>query len=279
MGYVRKYKRARSDYKKSKKLTKYRKRSTGIYKRNVGIPGPSKPLKFCDQFGKVGMDPYDIVSAAGAYPRVVVLNVTQRGTGLSQRIGRDTSGVYLNFRGSIYATSQNTVAASRKHFAKIAIVYDRSPTGGTNALGAFPLWPMVWGQTNYAGSQSYDIWCGRNPRYLNRFQVLREWYVELPAVGVLGVASTQALAMTMPTNPNLTGTPTYVPGNTIIDNIKLSGAKSSFFDPDPANSQDITSVLEGAILIMVDTDYPLSDPSAPAYAMDFSCRYVFRDSA
>ena len=278
MGYTRYKKRARKDYKQSKKLSKYRKRSTGIYKRNVGIP-PSKPLKFVDAGGRIGLDPYDIASAASGYPTIRILNLTQRGTNVAQRLGRDTSGVYLNFRASIYATSQNTVAGVRKDFAKVAIVYDRAPSGGSSGLGAFPLWGQIWGETNYAGTQGYSLWSSRNPRYLERFQVLREWYVELPAVGVLGAAVAQSNVMTMPTTSNTTAVNMLLPGNTIIENIKLSGAKSSYIDTDPTGFPDISNITEGAIYLMADTNYTLADPSAPAYAMSFSCRYVFRDSA
>lgn len=103
--------------------------------------------------------------------------------------------------------------------------------------------------------------------------------MELPAVGVLGAAVAQSNVMTMPTTSNTTAVNMLLPGNTIIENIKLSGAKSSYIDTDPTGFPDISNITEGAIYLMADTNYTLADPSAPAYAMSFSCRYVFRDSA
>lgn len=137
------------------------------------MPTNATALKSCDMlFGGT------IVSAATATAAVMVVPLI--GAGFMNRLGNRTRGVSIQATGFIAPSGLNGAATSQQ-FARIMIIYDRQTNGAVPAIGT------ILGDTIAAGTTATPTpSSGLNINNRDRFMVLRDRKVLLPALGAAG---------------------------------------------------------------------------------------------
>lgn len=168
--------------------------------------------------------PYQIVSInQPATAIIALLNGVQTGTGFFNRIGSRIEMKSLHIRGVL-----RNGATAVQSFCRMAIVYDRQPTG------ALPIWSDIFQARDQTGTATNSTASGVNLDNRDRFVVVRDVQYFLPSVSnAAGV---------------LTNGPSY-PGSDQESDInifiKLKGLVTHF--KSSSNPATITDIATGAL--------------------------------
>lgn len=103
----------------------------------------------------------------------------QVGPAFNQRIGARTRGINLEIRGLIRPTGTNA-AVSPPQLARLMILYDRQPNGGTASV------VDILATVTNAGAAATTAFSGTNVLNRDRFMTLRDRKIYLPAIGIMG---------------------------------------------------------------------------------------------
>lgn len=123
-----------------------------------------------------------VVDTTNTNANIYVTNLIQQGAGSWNRVGRKIHASSLRIKGFVRFTMVPTVATGITILPSIRmiVVWDKQPSGS-----AIPAFDTIFGITDQSGTESCpDITCP--PRYdnMDRFQVLREFFWNPPAMAI-----------------------------------------------------------------------------------------------
>lgn len=208
----------------------------------------------------VDLAPVD--SALSTTGLVTLVNLMTEGAGPTNRVGRRIIMKSLLVHGFINMTSANGTAINGGILGRIAVVYDRQPTGSLPALSD------IFGATNSAGTAltADPTFYGLNLNNRLRFTILADSYVCLPGVGING-ATPSSIVMQSSCNSS-----TNENQNTFVFKrfIKLKGAGAQF----KSNGGTLGDFVNGALyMVTLGTDAN----ATAAFRLSFSTRLKFYD--
>lgn len=154
----------------------------GIY-GNYGGGGRSTSGKYEIKSVDLAETAYSLNLATGTNAQVFLLNGVQEGNSESQRNGRKIWMKSLYMNGFLEYTG---TGVAETDYARIMIVYDRAP----NAAAALPLYSDMFKHTTQAQVTATDPLSNLNIDYKDRFTIIRDWRMMLPATTAGGVTST-----------------------------------------------------------------------------------------
>lgn len=120
-----------------------------------------------------------LFDATGA---TVALTVPKLGAAFFNRLSNRTRAISLQIHGMIEPTNTNTGIISQT-YGRIMVVYDRQPNGALPSVSDILL------DTNSSGAVGTDAFSMTNMNNRDRFMILRDRKVVLPAVDALGAGS------------------------------------------------------------------------------------------
>lgn len=196
------------------------------------------------------------INSLGFY---TVCNIPEEGSSFYNRIGRRIRMKSLHLRGQINPSNTNANAVPQGQ-ARIMVVYDRQSNGALPALSDLILAYSASGATTSA------VLDGINMNNRDRFLVLMDNQVTLPAIGVNG-ATPANITMYPDPNANAGGNQGTIMVNRFI---KLKGLETHF----KASTGAIGDIATGALLVFTLS----SDPNASqAYNFNWTSRLKFYD--
>lgn len=172
------YKRPRKDEKDSKKKKYFD--ITTLPAAKVAKQKPTGELRFCD----VPSTSVNTLGNTAVFANgfgISLLNLVRVGSSYYQREGSRIVMKSLNIRGVVGLTFTNTAAQSGA-LGRICIVWDAQPNG------SFPDPADIWQNTDFAGNNTLSAGAFFAAQAKDRFVVLRDNMLYLPATGVGGVA-------------------------------------------------------------------------------------------
>lgn len=164
--------KARKTYKKAKKS--YKKKKSRFEKSPAFLKNTGKTeFKWVDGFNLSSANGNAIrFTNIGDSMSIFPCNLVSVGSGTYQRVGDHTKGVSLKVEGQIYpndATNQ-----TQTEFIKVAVVYDRQPTG------ALPVYSDIYNDINPSGVNSATAFSSPNITSRSRFTILKEVNYSFP---------------------------------------------------------------------------------------------------
>lgn len=129
----------------------------------------------------------------GSTATFAVLNIPLPGTSFYNRLGNKINMKSIHLRGIISALGNNA-NADVNHLGRLMVVYDKQPNG------AYPATADLLLDTDQAAATGTTVTSSINMNKRNRFVVLADMQVILPAVGVNG--ATAASTVNGGTDPN-----------------------------------------------------------------------------
>lgn len=187
-----------------------------------------------------------------------ISNMPIEGSSFYNRIGRRTRGISLEFHGEVVPTLGNAAAVPQQ-YARIMIIYDRQPNGALPAIGDVLL------DYDHSGNTNTWSFSGLNMDNRDRYVVLRDRKILLPALGINGVASTTGSI------PLFNGDDK---ASTMIYNeyIKLGGLETQY---KASSSGAIGDVATGSYIMILISN---ADANATAaWKLQYNARYKFLD--
>ena len=128
-----------------------------------------------------------IVSTTNTNANIGVLNLVQQGAGSWNRVGRKIHAKSIRIKGVVIFGSAPVVATgilSQCSFRMI-LVWDKQPSGS-----AIPSFDTIFGITTQDGTESCpDITCPLRYDNMDRFRVLKEWFISPPSVPLAATGS------------------------------------------------------------------------------------------
>jgi len=204
-----------------------------------------------------------ISSAGNVHIAQVVYASPLNGAAFYQRIGTRTRGKSLEIRGKIAQTNTNT-AAVNSSFARVIILYDRQ------ANGALPTIADILTDYAYDGSTESNAFSGLNMNNRDRFLILRDRKIHLPAVGPLGIPPVNTTPAAVIVRETLT---TDQSSSFVVNEfIKLKGLETHYKASTTGGIGDIST---GSFLLFLISSGDLGYPAA--YSMNYSARFKFFD--
>lgn len=207
-------------------------------------------LKCVDTQGSV-TSPFNTIGLV-----TLVLNPPVEGASFYNRIGRRIRMKSLHINGWIQPSGGNA-AAVPPQYARILVLYDRQ------ANGALPAGSDILQAYNAAGGTSNTFIDGLNMNNRDRFTILRDRKVVLPALGVMGATATSQT--NLDPDPNLKKSLNYQ------EFIKLKGLETHF----KASAGGVGDISTGALLMMTIT-YQDANATA-AWQLQYGARLKFYD--
>lgn len=200
-------------------------------------------------------------------PTFQLLNAVQQGAGFYNRIGKAIRMKSVEIKFQIYPTAR--AANSAGLYARVMLVYDR------NANGAVAAWAdlnMSWDQTGLTtASTVFDF---RNPVNTERFVVLRDQLIALPATVSGGLQSTAL--------PNINSNCTVadagaVSGSALSQHwyVKLKGLETMYSQN--TNPQLIGGISTGALYLVVASNDGTASPNG-FWQLFYGSRLRFYDN-
>lgn len=207
-------------------------------------------------------------NAAPASPYVAnVSGIPLNGAAFYNRIGTRTRAVSLELRGCIEPSNVNETVVNAG-FARVAIVYDRQPNG------SFPKYDDIFTDYDSAGSTASGAFSGVNMNNRDRFLVLRDRKLLLPALAATTGGGTPFSAVR---DQGFKPTPGDDNNSLVFrEFIKLKGLESHF----KASTGAIGDIATGSFLIALchETDWQnLATPRHAAWVLNFETRFKFFD--
>lgn len=192
---------------------------------------------------------------------VTLLTVPVEGASFYNRIGRRIRMKSIQIKGAITPGLGNA-AADTATLGRVMVLYDRQPNG------ALPSVADIITDYTSAGATSTTTRSGLNMNNRDRFVVLMDQFVVLPAVGISGVAPAATIYYADPNN-NAGGAEQ---GQLLINRfIKLKGLESHF----KASAGAIGDISTGSLIMLT-----IASDSANAggsYTLAFEDRVKFLD--
>lgn len=195
---------------------------------------------------------HNLAGYIGAGQCLQILNPVQIGPSYFQRLGRKISGVSLNLKVQIYLTYANA-AAHPGGTVRVCIIYDKRPKA---TIAGYEVYQNV----DQTGTLTEVIASPRNVQNQGRFVTLRDWFMELPAVGINGAA----VFMEFPT-------PT-VKELVREEYIPLKGKITEFIGT--ANPIVFGNFAAGSLFVYLNTTF---GGSSDGYNLRITSRYKFTD--
>lgn len=216
-------------------------------------------LKTCDDNNKcleVSGTPLNFYTVGGGNSASVLLQMPVEGSSFYNRIARRTRGVSLRIKGYIQPTYSNN-SAIKEQMGRVVIVYDRQPNGAVPSIATILL------DYEQGGSTSTSTFSSINPDQRDRFVILRDRQVLLPAIGVNGAANTTFASAV---NGDLKDS------RFVFDEyIKLNGLETQY---KASNTGAIGDIASGSYIILCISD---RDTSSSAWCLSYQARYSFYD--
>lgn len=183
--------------------------------------------------------------------------VPKLGSAFFNRLSNRTRGVSLQINGVIHPTYSNATALTQT-YARILIYYDRQPNGSNPSISDILL------DTANDASTTTNVFSHLNMNNRDRFMVLRDRRLALPAVDVNGAGSAlEAGVITDPNNDNKS--------LRYDEFIKLKGLESLYNSTNGGTVGDVSSGAFGILCINNDAT------ATPGWQFDFSVRFKFLD--
>jgi len=173
---------------------------------------------------------------------------TVPGSGRWQRIGRQMNYRSVHIKGTIYIATPNVGTVSNE-YARLVLVYDKSPNGSTPSMGD------ILADVDSAGAVTTNSFSGLNLNNSKRFLILRDGRFCLP-----GNAGAQAMT--------LTSTNTEDPAD-INWYVKLKDLPCEY----KGDTAGIASISTGALYLLTISDQPVANKGI-AVKLAARTRYV-----
>jgi len=181
----------------------------------------------------------------------------QEGSGFYNRIGRRIRMKSLELRGMITPSAGNAAAVVQQ-FARLLIIYDRQ----TN--GAAPTLADVLTDYDNAGATTSSDKSGLNMNNRDRFIVLRDRKLILPALGINGATPAAVSALQVEAN-------NQNPGLVIHEFIKLKGLETHF--KASSNPTVVGDVATGGLFAVVISSADANATAAWVIALEGRLKY------
>lgn len=190
------------------------------------------------------------------------LNIPVNGAALYQRIGNKITMKSLQIRGLIQVSSGNAAAVAEQ-VARVIVFYDRQTNGAAPAVADVLL------AVTQAGATSSLVTDGINMNNRDRFYVLMDMQVLLPAVGINGATAASNVTSGIDINGN-SGDANQGQYN-VNRFIKLKGLETQY----KASAGGVGDIAAGGIFIMCISS---ADANATAaWNLGFSARLRYND--
>ena len=181
------------------------------------------------------------------------------GAAFYNRIGTRTRAMSLQITGAIRPTYTNP-AAKLAGLGRIMIIYDRQPNGslpnaGSDVIADFP----------YNGVPVTNAMSGLNMNNRDRFLVLRDRKVKLPAIGINGAAPASS--------PNEFIDCAQDGGFVFKEYIKLKGLESHY----KASSGNVGDIATGSFIILCSSTADAAVGTDAAWEFGYCARLKFYD--
>lgn len=198
----------------AKKAKKYQ-RAKRPYLRAQGM---NAEIKLVDNFNASGPA---VSLTLNTTMQITALNLIQSGSAFYNRVGRRIEMVSLHVSGVV---SQTTNATVHGDYGRIMIIYDRQPNGALPASGT------ILASYDQAGTSTTSVFSNVNPDERERFQVLMDQRLALPACQASGPTTSASDGVTPTFNINrfikLRGLHTHYKGDSspaVIGDVSTGG--------------------------------------------------------
>lgn len=179
--------------------------------------------RFLDRAGQVNQGPElkcsditlggspPIVQLVSTTAIVTLINQVSLGSGANNRIGRSVMAKSVRIRGGFFPTGN--AGSALGEFLRVALVYDRQTSSSA------PIYSDIWKCVDTSGNTSSGTFDMPNLDNEDRFLILRDWRLQLPATNAAGIANAGALQdpaqiMSIDEYVDLEGLPTIYSGAT-----------------------------------------------------------------
>ena len=128
-----------------------------------------------------------IVSTTNTNANISVLNLVQQGAGSWNRVGRKIHAKSIRIKGMVNFVAVPVLATgvTTQCSFRMILVWDKQPSGS-----AIPAFDTIFGITAQDGTESCpDITCPLRYDNMDRFRVLKDWFVSPPAVPMAATGS------------------------------------------------------------------------------------------
>lgn len=214
------------------------------------VPTNATALKSCDVANTVV-----VLNSSGSSS---VLVVPRLGAAFFNRLGNRTRGVSLQLRGGVQPTFSNAAAHTQGR-VRIIVYYDRQPNG------ANPTPSDILLDTNATGATGTEVESMININNRDRFMILRDRYIILPAIAADGVGA--AVEGGVFTDPNCDSKH----GFKYEEFIKLKGLESLYNSTNGGGVGDVSAGAFGLLAISDDAS------GSEAWTFYYNCRFKFLD--